>query len=98
MATVQMTGFTWSTGAFELGGPLLPGESHVYAWQPFSATAPVLSLAAHPTQTAARQALAIESLSTAYGATGQGAANFIVRNVSDTPVRGYGVFAASIGF
>jgi hypothetical protein len=93
-----MTGFSWHTGSPGLPNPLLPGQAHVWAWQPFPATAPVLSLLAHPTQTAAVQALAVESLSTAYAATGQGAANFIVRNVSTTPVRGYAVFAASITF
>jgi hypothetical protein len=98
MATVRVIGFSWATGAAGLPAPLLPGEGHIWAWQPFPETAPVLSLSAHPSQTAPHQALAIESLSTAYAATGQGGANFIVRNVSDTPVVSYAVFAASIGF
>jgi hypothetical protein len=96
MATVRVKGLSWTTGAGVR--PLLPGEVHVWTWQPFPETAPVLSLSAHPSQAAPHQALAIESLSTAYAGTGQGGANFVVRNVSDTAVIEYVVFAASIGF
>ena len=54
----------------------------------------VASVSAHPSQHYSVQALAVESLSTAYARTGPPAVNFIVRNVSTSGVRGYRFFVS----
>jgi hypothetical protein len=100
MATVDLARFSWASGApGPLSGAMVPGEGHVWAWQPFlDFSGLVLGVSAHPSRAAHHQALAIESLSTAYASTGPAAVNFIVRNVSDTTVWNYSVFVSSVRF
>ena len=92
MATLRVFGpYTWVTPFGE--NWLLPGEAMVWAMD-FGMFFDVASVSAHPSQQMNVQGLAVEALSTAYARTGPPAVNFIVRNVSNTGVRGYRIFVS----
>jgi hypothetical protein len=94
-ATVRVFGpFSW-VRPFG-GNAFMPGEAHVWALGDLPGA--VYAVSAHPTNDAPVQALAVESLSTAYAQTGPAAVNFVVRNVSDTGVFSYRWFVAVIDF
>jgi hypothetical protein len=88
--------FSWNT----LHDPLLPGQTHVWALGPFDPRifGGSISVSAHPAGQQSHQALAVEQLSTAYArdAAGGAAANFVVRNASDTGVWAYRMFVGLI--
>ncbi|MFF4346935.1 hypothetical protein [Streptomyces sp. NPDC001530] len=97
MATFRVYGpFNWST----LHDPLLPGQAVAWSLGPFSPKifSGAISVSAHPSGANAHQALAIETLSTAYArdTVGGAATNFYVKNVSDTAVWAYRVFVGVI--
>ena len=94
MPTVRVSGpISWVQPAGANG--LLPGQVHTWAIIP--PTGVVFSVSAHPSPQYTHQALAITEYSVAYGSAGTPPAlNFNVRNVSDTGVRSYRLFIASI--
>jgi hypothetical protein len=91
MATVRVYGpYTWVRPFGQ--NALLPGEAYVWS---LAVDGVVFAVTAHPTRDAPVQALAVESLSTAYAQTGPAAVNFIVRNVSTTGVFSYRWFVSA---
>ncbi len=96
MATVRLLGpISWVQPQGQNG--LLPDQSHVWAIE-IPGGGSVFSVSVHPTKDYAVQALAVESLSTAYAREGNPAVNFIVHNVSINGVGSYRMFISVIDF
>ncbi|MFF1407677.1 hypothetical protein [Streptomyces sp. NPDC058294] len=97
LANIRCDGpHSWSTAH----DALLPGQAHSWSIGPFDPHlhAGSLSVPAHPAGLESHQSLAVEGLATAYARDdiGGAAANFLVRNVSDTAVWAYRIFVGII--
>lgn len=95
MATVRVLGpFAWVRPFGK--NYMMPGEGHSWAQEVPNGSQSVFSVSVHPRKEFAVQALAVESLSTAYGREGNPSVNFIVRNIGTEGVSIYRFYVSVI--